>query len=306
MALLEMKNWLNDPEKLVHLKQLYPVDAIERARKISENCPSVGAYSASNGLGFVRESVAKFISKRDGGCPTDIDNIYLTNGASEGIARVLNMIISGGNVGVMIPVPQYPLYTATLAMLDGVPVEYYLNESDGWSLSLGELERSIEEAKSRGIDTRALVFINPANPTGSILTEENLKDLIRFCQREGLVILADEVYQENIYDPVGKPFRSVKRVLYEMGREYFEGVELISFHSTSKGLIGECGRRGGYFECHGLDPLVMEQVFKVASISLCSNILGQIMVSLMVDPPQEGDESYELYSEERRSILGFF
>ena len=299
-----MKDWLNDPEKLKHLSKLYPSDVIERAQNISKFCPSIGAYSASNGLYAVRKAVAEFIERRDCGHPSDPDNIYLTNGASEGITRVMNAIISHDNVGVMIPVPQYPLYTATLAMLNGKAVEYYLDESTGWSLKLSELERSLIEGREKGIEIRALVLINPGNPTGSILTEQNLKELIKFCRDERLIILADEVYQENIYEPETKPFKSVKSVLKELGPEYYEAVELISFHSTSKGLLGECGRRGGYFECYGLDQNVMNQLFKVASVSLCSNLMGQIMVSLMVDPPKPGDESYETYSQERQSIWG--
>lgn len=303
MALLEMKDWLNDQEKLKHLKALYPCDAIERARKISQFCPSIGAYSASNGLFAVRKSVADFIERRDG-FPSDPEKIYLTNGASEGIARVMNAIISHENVGIMIPVPQYPLYTATLAMLNGKPVEYYLDESSGWGMKISELERSLKEGREQGFEVRALVLINPGNPTGSILTEQNLRELIKFCRDEKLVILADEVYQDNIYEPEKIPFNSVKKVLMEMGSEYSEAVELISFHSTSKGLLGECGRRGGYFECHGLDQQVMDQLFKVASVSLCSNLMGQIMVSLMVDPPKIGDESYAIYYQERQNIWG--
>lgn len=303
LALLEMKDWLVDEDKLTHLRKLYPSDAIERAKKISQFCPSIGAYSASNGLFAVRKSVAEFIEKRDG-FPSDPDSIYLTNGASEGIARVMNAIISHSNVGIMIPVPQYPLYTATLSMLNGKPVEYYLNESTAWGLNIEELKRSLKESRCKGTDVRALVLINPGNPTGSILTTDNLRELIHFCREERLIILADEVYQDNIYEPEQKPFASVKKVLMEMGPEYSEAIELISFHSTSKGLLGECGRRGGYFECHNLDSEVMTQLFKVASISLCSNLMGQLMVNLMVDPPKIGDESYDLYLMERTSIWG--
>lgn len=298
-----MKDWLKDPEKLKHLKKLYPADAISRALKISSFCPSIGAYSSSNGIYAVRRAVCDFIEKRDG-FGSDPNHIYLTNGASEGIARVMNAIISGSDIGVMIPVPQYPLYTATLAMLNGRAVEYYLDEEAGWAMRMDELQRSLREARSQGTNVRALVLINPGNPTGSILSVENLRDLIKFCRDERLIILADEVYQENIYDPTNKPFYSVKRVLMEMGPDFSDQVELISFHSTSKGLLGECGRRGGYFECHNLDQEVMDQLFKVASVSLCSNVMGQLMVLLMVDPPKEGDESYELYNQERLAIHG--
>ena len=146
------------------------------------------------------------------------------------------------------------------------------------------------------------MIINPGNPTGQVLNREDLQEIIRFCRDERLVLLADEVYQENIYYPEKAPFLSAKQVLMEMGPEFSDQVELVSFHSTSKGLIGECGQRGGYFECHNLDKEVQAQLFKVSSVSLCSDVLGQVMVSLMVNPPRPGDESFALYQQERNSL----
>ena len=86
-----------------------------------------------------------------------------------------------------------------------------------------------------------------------------------------------------------------------MGPEV-ENVELISFHSVSKGMVGECGKRGGYMECVGLHPETLDQLYKAASISLCPNILGQVMVDLMVEPPVAGDPSYALYHAELNGI----
>ena len=104
------------------------------------------------------------------------------------------------------------------------------------------------------------------------------------------MILADEVYQSNIYYPEDHPFISFRKVLAEMGDPYANDVELISMHSISKGLMGECGLRGGYFEAHNLDPFALEMLFKLKSIELCSNTVGQIATNLMVDPPREGRE----------------
>ena len=115
-----------------------------------------------------------------------------------------------------------------------------------------------------------------------------MRELIHFCREERLIILADEVYQDNIYEPEQKPFASVKKVLMEMGPEYSEAIELISFHSTSKGLLRECGRRGDTLSVTIWILKLMTQLFKVASISLCSNLMGQLMVNLMVDPPKIG------------------
>jgi alanine transaminase len=86
-----------------------------------------------------------------------------------------------------------------------------------------------------------------------------------------------------------------------MGPEYQEQ-ELFSFHSTSKGMIGECGRRGGYFECTNIDNAVLDQLYKMASINLCPNVHGQIMVDLMTNPPVKGDESYPQYKAEYDAI----
>jgi len=124
---------------------------------------------------------------------------------------------------------------------------------------------------------------------------------VRFCSKEGLVLMADEVYQENIYQGAA-PFHSFKKVASELGGDA-AGLELVSFHSTSKGFLGECGMRGGYFELHGFDAEVQAQLLKLVSIGLCSNVMGQIAVGLMVKPPQPGEASHAKYVEERDAIM---
>jgi aspartate/methionine/tyrosine aminotransferase len=105
---------------------------------------------------------------------------------------------------------------------------------------------------------------------------EAMKQVVQLCYDESLLLLADEVYQANIFDKENKPFVSFKKVLREMEKEVAEGVELVSFHSISKGVSGECGRRGGYFEAVNLDEGVMEQIYKMASVNLCPPITGQV------------------------------
>ncbi|KAF9579200.1 hypothetical protein BGW38_004635 [Lunasporangiospora selenospora] len=298
-SLVEYSALLEDENREVALK-LYAPDAIDRAKSLVKNIGSIGAYSHSQGIPAIRQHVADFIAERDGH-PADPSKIYLTQGASAGVQLTLQMIVEHSKVGIMIPIPQYPLYTATLAVLDAKPVPYYLDESKGWGLTTQELQRSYDESVKNGIDTRALVIINPGNPTGQCLTEENMREIIDFCQKQRLILLADEVYQTNIYFPAKRPFHSFKKVLKSMGPAY-EGFELISFHSISKGMIGECGRRGGYFECEGLDAGVLQEIYKISSVSLCPNIHGQIMVDLMVKPPKEGEPSYPLYKQEYDAI----
>eukprot|EP00746_Dinoflagellata_sp_MGD_P079705 gnl/MRDRNA2_/MRDRNA2_319002_c0_seq1.p1 gnl/MRDRNA2_/MRDRNA2_319002_c0~~gnl/MRDRNA2_/MRDRNA2_319002_c0_seq1.p1 ORF type:complete len:311 (-),score=60.91 gnl/MRDRNA2_/MRDRNA2_319002_c0_seq1:240-1085(-) len=113
--------------------------------------------------------------------------------------------------------------------------------------------------------------------------------------------MADEVYQDNVYAEY-KKFISFKKVAMEMG-SVASALELISFHSASKGFMGECGIRGGYMELHNIDPEVKAQMYKLASITLCANTLGQLSIGLMVNPPRPGDESYEMYVNQRDSII---
>lgn len=145
---------------------------------------------------------------------------------------------------------------------------------------------------------RAVVVINPGNPTGSTLAQRNMEALVRFCEREGLVILADEVYQANVYVDE-RPFVSFKKVVVEM----HSPVELASFHSTSKGFVGECGLRGGYVETHNMSTHANEVIYKMMSISLCANTAGQIAVDVMMTPPEAGEDSYAVYKRESDAIL---
>lgn len=133
-SLVEYPDLLKD-ENVELTSKLYPSDAIARAKLLLKNIGSVGAYSHSQGIPLIRENVAKFISERDG-YPGDPSKIFLTQGASAGVQLTLQMIVEHSKVGIMIPIPQYPLYTATLAVLDANPVPYYLDESKGWGLTV--------------------------------------------------------------------------------------------------------------------------------------------------------------------------
>jgi alanine transaminase len=165
---------------------------------------------------------------------------------------------------------------------------------------MDELERSLQEAKDNGINVNSFVLINPGNPTGQVLSRDAVKDIVRFCVKHKLVLLSDEVYQANVYDENAE-FYSAKLAAYDAG--VLGELELISFHSTSKGVFGECGRRGGYMELSGIDPAVKEHLYKLASASLCSVVAGQIMTSLMVRGPEPSDESYKSHEAEKLAVF---
>merc|ERR1711971_1179086 len=189
---------------LLETEGIFPEDAKERARTILAGCRggSVGSYTDSPGMEIIRRHVADYISERDGS-PADWHNVMLCAGASEGIRAVMKLMTncegaSSRRPGVMMPIPQYPLYSASLAEYGMEQVGYYLDESRNWALDVKELERSIKEAKLR-CKVRAIVIISPGNPTGQVLTRENIEAVVRFAQKEKLFIFADEVYQHNVY-----------------------------------------------------------------------------------------------------------
>ncbi|KAG7664128.1 ALT1 [[Candida] subhashii] len=279
----------------------FPKDVIERGKTILKNVGSIGAYSHSQGNGYLRQSIAEFMERRDG-YPSNPNNIFLTSGASTAVSYLLQVLSEDVNSGFLIPIPQYPLYTATIALNNAKPIGYYLDEDNHWSTNPQEIRGLIKESQEQGIKIKALVVINPGNPTGSILSPQDMIELIDIAAEFGIVLIADEVYQENIFK--GK-FISFKRILCELREQEpktYEHVQLASLHSTSKGVSGECGQRGGYMELVGFPTEVKDVIFKLASINLCSVVSGQALMELMINPPKEGDESYELYKAETKAI----
>lgn len=257
LSLMENPLLLEHPDVLINSLG-YKQDAIDRAKTLLDDVKSVGAYSASKGAPGIRRSVAKFIEKRDG-FPADPENIFLSAGASGGVSTLLNVMCADENSGVLVPIPQYPLYTATLALLNAKCVPYELEEDKAWGTNLDAIRASYAKAKAEGTSVRSIVIINPGNPTGATLSVEDIKSVLKFAAEEKLVVMADEVYQTNVF--VGK-FTSFKQCLRELQQSEenkdgkFDTLELVSMHSISKGMIGECGHRGGYFELVGFDEKV--------------------------------------------------
>ncbi|GMH14184.1 hypothetical protein Nepgr_016025 [Nepenthes gracilis] len=269
LALTDHPNILDRSET----QGLFSADSIERAWQILDQIPgkATGAYSHSQGIKGLRETIAAGIEERDG-FPADPNDIFLTDGASPAVHMMMQLLLRSEQDGILCPIPQYPLYSASIALHGGTLVPYYLDEATGWGLEVSALKSQLETARSKGLTVRALVVINPGNPTGQVLSEDNQREIVEFCKTEGLVLLADEVYQENIYVP-DKKFHSFKKVSRSMG--YGEkDISLVSYQSVSKGYYGECGKRG-----------------------------GQILASLVMCPPKVGDESYESYSLEKDGIL---
>jgi len=295
ICLLEYPELLQDDQ----VRARFPKDVVERARFVLSKHPhGTGAYTQSPGIPFIRQAVADFIARRDG-VPADPRRVILTDGASKAAQAVLTALLRAPGDGFMIPVPQYPLYSASLTLYGGERIGYFLDERNGWQLSEATLTDSLEAARARGVNAVGIVVINPGNPTGAVLSVENIEMVVAFARRHRLAIIADEVYQENVY-ATGRSFVSFAKVMHAIGDT---GTPLFSLHSVSKGFLGECGHRGGYLELRNVPDPVLDQFIKLQSISLCANVPGQIATYAMVAPPQEGDESHALYVRERDGIL---
>lgn len=285
-----------------HAASIFPSDVLAMARELLSNIPGgSGSYSESQGVPYLRSLVAKGVEKRDGGHVCQISDLWLTDGASPAVHYVMRMLLRNENDVILTPIPQYPLYSATIKLYGGTLLPYYLDEKAGWATTASHLTEQVQAARDRGLSVRALVVINPGNPTGQVLERVNQEELLQFCASEGLVLIADEVYQTNVYAE-GKSFVSFKKVLSESTGPASK-VPLVSLNSISKGYFGECGRRGGYMEVINFPADVKQQLYKLSSISLCPNVNGQVCCALMMNPPQQGSPSYELYRQERDAIL---
>ena len=277
-------------------------DIIDYSEEFLHNCRTgMGAYTESKGPAFIREEIAAFIDSRDkNDIASDPDSIFLTDGASDAVRRILELLITGSNDGIMIPIPQYPLYSATIKRCGGVQVGYYPDEEKDWALTPDILEESYQKATSEGINIKSIVIINPGNPTGSILDKNSIDGIVNFVEKYDLSIIADEVYQENLY---GGLFISMSSAIGS------RDIPLFSLHSISKGFSGECGHRGGYMELRNMPIMnntnvnLSELILKQASVSLCSNTVGQAIVYMMVKPPKMGSEAHDTYIEEKNTIL---
>jgi len=272
---------------------------------LAKSVTGMGAYTASKGHLFIREAIAEFINQRDdynpeNGRSADPERIFLTSGASQGVKFVIDLLIANENDGIMIPIPQYPLYSASIKKAGGIQVNYFPDEERGWVFDRQILENAYTQATKEGVNVKGIVVINPGNPTGAILDSQSMIDVIDFAQEHNLMIIADEVYQENVY--LGK-FLSFAKVLGT------RTIPLISLHSISKGFLGECGHRGGYLEIRnppkikGTSLDFVDLLNKLASVSLCSSTPGQVLTYLMVKPPTGNNKTHLKYSEEKQKVL---
>jgi alanine-synthesizing transaminase len=223
------------------------------------NLPNAAAYSDSKGIFAARKAVMHY-TQQQGIQGVSLDDIYLGNGASELIVMATNALCNEGDE-LLIPAPDYPLWTAAASLSGATPVHYLCDEENDWMPDLADLRSKIT-SKTKGI-----VVINPNNPTGALYSNDTLLQIIAVARENGLVIFADEVYDKVLYDDVKHTAMA----------SLSTDVLTLTFNSLSKSYRS-CGYRSGWMVVSGDKSVArdyIEGLNMLSSMRLCANVPGQ-------------------------------
>ncbi len=239
---------------------VFGFDAPEEIQQdMIRNLPNSAGYSDSKGIFTARKAVMHE-TQRQGIAGVTVDDIYLGNGASELITMATNALLDNGDE-LLLPMPDYPLWTAATSLSGGTPVHYLCDEANGWMPNLADIRAKITPR------TKAIVVINPNNPTGVLYSDALLKDIVAIAREHGLVILADEVYDKVLYDDARHtPLASLST-----------DVLTLTFNSLSKSYRS-CGYRAGWLIVSGDKKPAkdyIEGLNMLSNMKLCSNVPGQ-------------------------------
>ncbi len=223
------------------------------------NLPAAAAYCDSKGLFSARKAVMHYTQQK-GIKDVQLDDIYIGNGASELIVMAMNALLNVGDE-VLVPAPDYPLWTAAVSLSGGTPRHYLCDEGAGWIPDLADIRAKITP------NTRAIVIINPNNPTGALYPDDLLKAIIEIARQNDLIIYADEIYDKVLYE--GATHTSIASLA--------EDVLFITFNGLSKNYRS-CGFRAGWMivsgeKRHARDYI--EGLTMLASMRLCANVPAQ-------------------------------
>jgi alanine-synthesizing transaminase len=239
---------------------VFGFDAPEEIQQdMIRNLPNSAGYSDSKGIFGARKAVMHETQKQ-GIAGVTLDDVYLGNGASELITMATNALLDNGDE-LLLPMPDYPLWTAATSLSGGKPVHYLCDEENGWMPNLDDIRSKITPR------TKGIVVINPNNPTGVMYSDELLKQIILIAREHGLVILADEVYDKVLYDGVKHT------ALASLSTD----VLTLTFNSLSKSYRS-CGYRAGWMVVSGDKKCAtdyIEGLNMLSNMKLCSNVPGQ-------------------------------
>ncbi len=239
---------------------VFGFDAPEEIQQdMIRNLPTSAGYSDSKGIFGARKAVMHETQKQ-GIKGVTLDDIYLGNGASELIVMATNGLLNNGDE-LLLPAPDYPLWTAAVSLSGGTPVHYVCDEANGWMPDIEDIRAKITK------NTKGIVVINPNNPTGALYSDELLMQIVELARKHGLIIFADEVYDKVLYDGVKHtPIASLS-----------QDVLTLTFNSLSKSYRS-CGYRAGWLVVSGdKKPAAdyIEGLNMLSNMRLCANVPGQ-------------------------------
>ena len=254
---------------------VFGFDAPEEIQQdMARNLPNSSGYSDSKGIFSARKAVMHETQKQ-GIKGVTLDDIYLGNGASELIAMATNALLDDGDE-LLLPTPDYPLWTACTSLSGGKPVHYMCDEANGWMPDLDDIKRKITPR------TKGIVVINPNNPTGALYSDELLKSIVDIARQHGLVIFADEVYDKVLYDDAKHtPIASLS-----------DDVLTLTFNSLSKSYRS-CGYRAGWVFVSGDKKAgsdYIEGLNMLSNMRLCANVPGQFAIQTALGGYQSIDD----------------
>ena len=226
------------------------------------NLSNASAYSDSKGIFAARKAIMQYCQEK-GIQGVTLDDVYTGNGVSELIVLSMNALLNDGDE-VLVPAPDYPLWTAAVSLSGGTPVHYLCDESKEWAPDLNDLRKKITPR------TKAIVVINPNNPTGAIYSKEVLLELTQIARENDLILFADEIYDKMLYD-------EEKHIsLASLSTD----VVTITLNGLSKNYRS-CGYRAGWMVVSGDKEMVrdyIEGLNMLASMRLCANVPGQYAI----------------------------
>ncbi|WP_353131863.1 pyridoxal phosphate-dependent aminotransferase [Limnohabitans sp.] len=239
---------------------VFGFDAPEEIQQdMIRNLPNSAGYSDSKGIFGARKAVMHETQKQ-GIKGVTLEDIYLGNGASELIVMATNGLLNNGDE-LLLPAPDYPLWTAAVSLSGGTPVHYLCDEDNGWMPNIEDIRSKITP------NTKGIVVINPNNPTGALYSDELLLQIVELARKHDLVIFADEVYDKVLYDGVKHtPLASLS-----------DDVLTLTFNSLSKSYRS-CGYRAGWLVVSGdKKPAAdyIEGLNMLSNMRLCANVPGQ-------------------------------
>ncbi|MFC6283069.1 MULTISPECIES: pyridoxal phosphate-dependent aminotransferase [Polaromonas] len=258
------KQMEDEGQKLIKLNignlAVFGFDAPEEVQQdMIRNLPASAGYSDSKGI-FAGRKAVMHETQKQGIKGVTLEDIYLGNGASELIAMATNALLDDGDE-LLLPAPDYPLWTASTSLSGGTPVHYICDEENGWMPNLDDIRAKITPK------TKGIVVINPNNPTGALYSDALLKSIVEIAREHGLVILADEVYDKVLYD--GVKHTAIASLSTD--------VLTLTFNSLSKSYRS-CGYRAGWLVVSGPKKDAkdyIEGLNMLANMKLCSNVPGQ-------------------------------